>query len=575
MIHANHLLSSEGAAVDCENLSFTLGSTNGLLRVANLAKESVIRMKGNLVAWSGLWSNQMTIVITNNFAVTNTVDTNGVVTGTNAVPAPITNTVNLQLHALILDGDGLIVHRPVITWDLIMHSINIVVNDSLSVVQSLLLDGQSFTLNGKLALTSTTLSNTRGQTAVFAINNWIFTNAPDILFFTNNGTLTVPSEAHFGDDRAVPYSDFVNTGTLGAGSVNVVSSYIENDGIISASVGPLDLVGDLGLFQTGQTASSGDLDFFFNSLKFSSEQLTAAGALNLTVTNGLSDAGPTFSNTFRMQNGFNLFIKPNNGDLLGTTFQDAAPNFVEVDHTWAGADRGASASGYFDNTAIGQLILSVQNSNPQQAPLFFFKGANGHNGLYVDLLDLTSLGSNYMNFIEIDPSLTIYYAAAKLSFTPPSNAAGIPQEPEEFLNGQFGGHLVWVPGFAGPNSSVDVVINGVTVAVNRALRFSKIIDSNGNGIPNFFDPFPFNTNPLVLSAIVVQTNMPPSGALGVSWNAAPQKVYQVEFSSDVRHQGWQPLTRYTNTTSSKSVVTIWDTNAPAGAHRFYRVKTTQ
>ena len=118
------------------------------------------------------------------------------------------------------------------------------------------------------------------------------------------------------------------------------------------------------------------------------------------------------------------------------------------------------------------------------------------------------------------------------------------------------------------------MINGVTVAVNRALRFSKIIDSNGNGIPNFFDPFPFNTNPLVLSAVVVQTNMPPSGALGVSWTAAPQKVYQVEFSSDVRHQGWQPLTLYTNTTSSKSVVTIWDTNAPAGARRFYRVKTT-
>src|SRR5207248_2062597 len=57
IVKATHLLSSVGTAVDCENLSYTLGSTNGLLNIKNLSKESVVRLKGNLFAWSGLWSN--------------------------------------------------------------------------------------------------------------------------------------------------------------------------------------------------------------------------------------------------------------------------------------------------------------------------------------------------------------------------------------------------------------------------------------------------------------------------------------------------------------------------------------
>lgn len=574
IIKANHLLSSAGAAVDCENLSYTLGSTNGNLNVTGLAKTSVIRMKGNLYAWSGLWSNQATVIITNNFVVTNTVDTNGVITGTNAIASPLTNTIVIGLYALILDARNLANRLPVTTWDLVTHSTNIVVSDSLSVVEALLLDGQSFTLNGNLTLTSRTLRNNFGQSVTTELLDFRGTNAPGIIYFTNNGTLSVPSESHFGDDRPVPYTDFINTGTLTSGSIDVNSLYIENDGQLSASVGPIELTGGLGLFQGGQSSSGGDIDFFFGGLKFNNHQMSVAGAVNFYVTNGLSDSGAASGNLFLMQNGFNLFIKPGTGDLLGTTFQDQPPNFVEVNHVWAGEDRGPSSAGYHDNAALGVLVLAAQTTNPLQEPAFFFTGANGHNALYVDLLDLTSLGTEYTNMLLIDPSLTIYYAAAKLGFTPPANANGIPQEPEEFLNGQFGGHLVWDSSFAGPNSSVDVVINGVTVSVNRALRFSKIIDSNGNGLPNFYDPFPFNANPLVLKATLDASVQPPSGSVAVSWKALAQKVYQVEFTTDVLQRSWQPLTRYTNSTSADSVITIWDTNAPAGTHRFYRVKTT-
>jgi hypothetical protein len=572
---ANHLLSSSGAAVDCENLSYFLGSTNGNLNVANLAKQSVIRMKGDLAAWSGLWTNAMNIVITNNFFVTNTFNTNGMPIGTNAIQMPITNTVAVDLHVLIVNADNLLTKQPVITWDLVTHSTNTVISDSISLVQTFLVDGQSFTLDGNLAFTSTTLQNTRGQSTVFSLTDWVYTNAPSLQFFTNNGTLTVPSEAHFGDDRPQPYSDFVNTGTINGGSVSVNSSLIANSGSVSASVGPVALTGNMGVFQNGQTISHGDLNLSLASVKFNNHQLTSAGAINFTAPSGLSDAGPTSSNTFRAQNGFNLLVKPSAGDLLGTTFQDQPPNFIQVNHSWAAQDLGVSPSGYSNNTALGTLTLTSPTSVPTQLPLFFFAGAGKQNGLYVDLLDLTSLGTNYLTLLQIDPSLTIYYAAAKLGFTPPPNSAGIAQEPEEFLDGQFGGHLRWVSTFAGPNSSVDVIINGATVAVNRALRFSKIIDSNGNGIPNFYDPYPFSINPLVLSASLAQTNQPPSGGIAVSWVAAPQQIYQVEFTSSVQQTNWQALTRFTNSSAAYANVTIWDANAPTGAHRFYRVKTTQ
>jgi hypothetical protein len=173
--------------------------------------------------------------------------------------------------------------------------------------------------------------------------------------------------------------------------------------------------------------------------------------------------------------------------------------------------------------------------------------------------------------LTIAPNYVIYYAAAVLpsSFKIPANTNGIAQEPEEFLNGQLGGHLVWVPSFAGPNSSVDVLINGQTVLVNKALRYSKIIDSNTNGIPNFYDPNPFDV-PFVAQGALVQNNPPPATKFAISWTAAPGTPYLVQFSTNYTPAIWSPLLSYTNTGSTSIVATVWDTNAPSG-QRFYRV----
>ena len=250
-----------------------------------------------------------------------------------------------------------------------------------------------------------------------------------------------------------------------------------------------------------------------------------------------------------MQNGFNLQLRPPTGDLLGTSFQSVAPNVpsVSIDHTWAAEDRGASAAGYDNNVALGILGLSSQGPDP----FFYFSGTGPQNGLYVDMLDLSALGNNYRNQIAIDPSLVIYFAAARLGFTPPPTN-GVPQQPEEYLDGQFGGHLRWVRDFAGPNSSVAVVSNGVSILINRALRNSMIIDSDADGIPNGLDFYPFDNNPLIAKLAVAK---PPMTAK-LSWNAAAHKVYSIQAATNSVSPNWQTIMYYTNNASTNGTVTV-------------------
>jgi len=572
VVNTKHLISSDNASFDCENLSYTLGSTNGLLSVQNLAKESVTRMKGDPWMWSAYWSNQAFVIYSNNYNLSNYVDTTATPNTTNytGLQVLVTNVVNITYHVLMINGDELAAQLPVRVFDLITHSTNVVVNDRMSVIQSFLIDAESFTLNGAITMSQASFTSTIGLTVTYGLYDWVYTNAPHLKHFTNNGTLTIPNNAHFGDDTAAAYTDFVNNSIISASSLSAKSAYFQNSGTLGASVGPLQLEGGTGKLENGSSSSVGDTTLRCGSAKLKAYSMAVGGALNLDVTNALFDAGGSSGNSVQVTYGFNLWRKPPTGDLLGTSFQTTLPDFIEIDHWWAGEDRGLSVAGYTNNLAIGKLSFGAVGVG---LPLAYFVGTSSKNAIYVDMLDLSNLGTSYQDLLGIDPNMTIYFAAAKLSFTPPANAYGVAQLPEEYLDGQFGGRLRWVNGFAGANSSVDVVINGRTVAVNRALRFSKIIDSNGNGIPNYYDANPFDAPPLMLAASLVVTNQLPAGAIAVKWVAAAATAYQVLYSSNPLATNWQTLTWYTNTAAVGANATVWDTNAPAiGSRRFYRVK---
>ena len=527
IVQTPHLISSTETVIDCQNLSFNLGSTNQNLTVQSVAGNNVARMTGNIFVWSGQWSNSV-VTILNNFAITNIVTpgTNPPSTSTtnfDIIPAPVTNIIGVFYHTLMVNASAVRSTVPVNVYDLIMHSTNAVVNDNMRIVESFFTDAQRFTLNANITFSSATLQNDFGPVGTVSLTDWIFTNAPNLLYFTNNNTLTIPNESHFGDDRAVPYSEFINNGGINAYSIQLNSADFENNGAMIAQ-GPMLMSGGSGKLQNGSSSAGGVAWFSCDSLKFNNQRLSVNGHAYFNVTNALFDTGAGSGNTFKFQDGFNLLIKPSTGDLLGTTFQTVAPNLVapsvEVDHVWAGEDRGTNAEGYLNNEAIGQLVLS----SPSVDPLFVFSGTTNQNenGLYVDLLDLSAL-TDYTNQIQINPNLTIYYAAAKLNVSvtlPPLT------EPEEFLNGQFGGHLKWVSCFAGPNSSQDVVIGSQSVSVNAALRNSHIIDSDGDGLVNGNDPFPFASAPCGAT--------PPAAHMFVSINSPAQGQSVVQTSAVVQ-----------------------------------------
>ena len=145
-IVAANLTNSAGAEISCQNLSFNLGSTNGFLNITNLALSYVSRLHGTIDEWSGLWTNVMYVVITNNFAPV----VNGSIT--NWDPSPLTNSVQMDLAITVVDASGLVSTVPVRAQDLILNSTNIVVSDKMTVDQTLQLNGQSFTLLGGILL---------------------------------------------------------------------------------------------------------------------------------------------------------------------------------------------------------------------------------------------------------------------------------------------------------------------------------------------------------------------------------------------------------------------------------------
>jgi hypothetical protein len=262
-------------------------------------------------------------------------------------------------------------------------------------------------------------------------------------------------------------------------------------------------------------------------------------------------------------------VKPATGDLLGTTLSTKADFFAQVDHVWAGENRGATVSGYQDNSAVGKLVCSIGNGTP----LLSFQGSGAGRALYVDQLDITLLGQNIETYLDIVPDFAIYFASAKVGFTTPGNLTA-----EEYLDGKYDGRLRWVKDYAGTYSSVDVISNGVTVTINRALRDSQVIDSDNDGVPNYFDSFPLGGSGNggggngTIGANLVSTGIPGGSAFAITWNAAPSSVYQVDYRSNLVAGTWQLLTRYTNSTATARVVTVYDTNAPALApQRFYRV----
>lgn len=508
VIQTTNLTSTVNAVMDCQNLSYNLSSATGNLNFTNLAKPIVERLNGNVTVLSTLVTN-FVIVITPNW-VTNTAGTNG----GPWIEQDLTNALQININMLVVDASVLTNTLPVTVQDLVLHDTNILVSDSVNVDNTFLLDGQSATLQGNVTLFG-------------ALQNWTTANAPTLRYFTNNGILSIPNSAHFGDDGSTNYLAFVNNGAIESGgqSINAANLQINNGTNVTFGGGFYAVI------QTGQLNgalifSASDIQFTASNLQILQSILSAQAALDFTSPN-ITDGGISAPNIFICQNGFNLWSTPVKGSLLGTGIDDMALGQSEVDHVWAGKNLGAGASGFINNAAINTLILDPQGSQAVgYDPLFAFSGATGNNGMYVSNLDL-SLLTDYANEIEIDPSLTIYFATAELN---PSVVIAPFPDAEHFLNGQFGGHLQWigVTSFSKPQSAFAKKFQ-LTAGFNNAAGQFQLVE-----------------------------------------NVMPGQTNITEASTNLLN--WVPICTNIGSYSNFGLFTIMDTNSRTYNSRFYRFK---
>lgn len=566
----DNLTSSDGTVIDSQNLNFDLakqipaGATTASLPIQNLSRDMVERFSGQIQMWSGNWTNLVTNIVSGEIET-------------------------WAYHVTMVDASQVRSKQEVTVADFKVRAptTDVTIFDNMIVSNRFEVQSMNLTVDGRIEL--------RGSA-------WATTNLPNLVNFTNtaNGRLQLLGEGTFARTNG-PLTSFSNAGTINSYSINIDANEVENSGdilsgqrftgfnfffltnnspffdIIVPSAGPITVnARNSAVLDGGSISTQGDINLMGPVYKFNDYSLVSGATLNLTVSEAIQDAGAATPSVFTISNAFNLTRAPAFGNLLGTTVAAVpAPN-RPYRMRWAARDLGTNNSVWSMNSAIGHLLLNTQTNS-----VFEFRpevtGAAGR-AIYVDLLEITGLGITNMATLTANlflrDGITIYYSDIIATNLVDDARADRNKTVEEWLNGRtFGtGRLVWAPEFRGPNSTIDVPLfplgSGVA-QMNRALRESLIVDTDGDGIPNGLDDFPLNNQlpPLIMVAPVQGT---PRAA--ITFRAQPNVTYVVESAPTVQSQTWSVVQTYRSTQAQAVNVTVTDAIAATDATRFYRVR---
>ena len=481
LLKAKNLVDNQFPIVDAPFVSYDLGSASGMLTLTNLANATIKRFSGTISAWSMVWNNQ----------TTNT-------------GSPV-----LNFHVLILEH-------------IFNGSASPQVDSLVATATNVAITGAADTINRRLVLNTKSLTvgasgslgySSNGTNTTAGINS---NNTPILSYVTNLGVISVPGVINLGSDRPLPLSNILNQGQMIGAALFLRSSSLMDSGFLVADAGAVELDFSQGKFAQNVVLADSNirvraLDLVASNSFLSAGYFGGSGKLDIIVTNSLIDAGSAGSNHWETTDGFALGRRPAISSLLGTTIESVVNKFKNASHVWASTNLGPVAAGYVNNAAIGRLVLnSVTNFTA-----FSFSGVGTNSAIYVDYLEFKNFPTNFESIISIAPNFTIYFADSNLK--------------AERLDGALGGRIRWVNSFAGPNSSVTVTNqSGVALKVNRQLATSTTIDSDGDGIKNAFDPFPFEyLAPFISSAPTNQTvNIGGTLSISAGIRGTPPLIYQ-------------------------------------------------
>jgi len=515
-------ISLTGASLAAPNIKLQVPGTSNLV-FSNNFPDNVTRVNGQVAVWTGVYQIDQ--------RVTNTAFFPG-----------FTGVVEHAYQIMVLDNT-LVTNTPVQLRDFQVLSDTVVVGDNLTFGGNLLLGGNCLHIptNGAVALGS---DNT----------DFNVTDAPNLRCLINEGTLTVPLLINLGVDRTTPYSNIVNSGTITSGSILMRSESVTNSGLVFANSGTLAITGISNYFNGGFLASfGGNINLAGNHLSMTGSVISAAQQLTMRFTNFLGDNGVT--NTIQVGNGFSLLSHPNKGDLMATHITSVAPNFQARFHVWGGENRGATASGYANNTAVQHLTLNGGTNST-----FFFQGVGANDALYVNYLEFlgsttNTNGLHVTSTLTVSPNLTIYFADSNV--------------PEDKLTNAFPGRLIWVDPSITVGPMVAVPLTAGQYAQLNTRQFQTMLapggDFDGDGILNELDESPMSG--FTVSEVSL-LNLPPLTAF-IKWQAVAGVTYTIEYRDGLGVGNWQTL--YSITAVDSKGITAVDL-PPASGQRFYRVR---
>jgi len=577
-IKTDNLISTTNTIIDAQNLSFNLTHTDNAtpLRIENLAKDHVARLRGTVELWSGVFTNQFG-------------DANS-------------NVFNLFYHVLVVDARGVTSVQEVSVADFQAKTASLRIQDNMIVSNQFDISATDVTIAGNIDVRNIPWG----------------TNVPNLVNLTveSTGSLRLVGLAEFGT-ATKPLGNFINQGDITAYSESIVADNVDVTGSMRSGQnvfgltitpfgsiiftnffvidsGPLSVTANRsGRFTGAEVETLGSVTMNGPVFKFDTTRIDAGSAITFNVTSTLVDSGPNARNVFSSSNSFSLNTPVSSGSLLGTEihldppalgryrFNWSAPKVADPSLTnvpigsvnaWIAATNRAY-NVYSTNVGVGHLILNSGTNT-----VFEFSGTQQQRALYVDLLDITGPGitnlaslTNQLRLLaNASGSIDIYYADVVATNLQRGVNTGF-QNMAEFLNGKQlgGGHLYWIPTFNGPNTSEDVVINGTSVAMNRALRRSQIIDMDQDGIANGNDDLPFQNGVSALQITSINLSQV-GGNVAVSFNAF-QGTYQVQYTESMDHPVWKLVGSYTNSGTLGTTATITDSSTPTDKPRFYRL----
>jgi hypothetical protein len=516
-IKARDLASNTIAQIDAPILEFDITSTSPPLVISNLAPATVRRFSGQISAWSGIWER---------------IDTD---------PADTNITYTTQFHVLVVTPFA-VSETSVSTTDLLLAADQINIADQITVDRSVRIDARDW------VVTDTAILTLPFNYSLAA------SNVIDLVNFTNFGIINMSGSATFGrEEGETPLDNYVIApgSSFSASGHRIGAASVQLGGTLAATAGGISIEAD-SINLSGLLTASSDIDITADTLVASNSFITAGSpgvpaSLIFDVSSSFTDAGTLEPNDWTAHGGIQVLSLPGTGDLLGTTVRVPLPNFGEGIIRWPSTDFGPSAGGFVNNLALGTLVL-----NGGTFSLHHFVGPGA---IYINRLEMAT---DPIDGIEIDPGMAVYFADS-------------PGVDPTTLDGLHGGRLRWVPGFAGPLNSTNIVYpSGETYTFNAALVRSTTLDSDGDGIVNALDSTPIIVGDRIDLKIASSRGSAARRTV-ISWMAPANSTSVVEYK-DSLHATWHALPAVQNPGAAQRLSISEDLPTGAG-QRFYRVRT--